>query len=53
MEALTALQVLRTFQEHREETQHQDLRVLDQIERHLCTIMVNSQTQATLDQWLT
>jgi hypothetical protein len=52
-EALAALQVLRTFQEHREETQRQDLRYLDQYERHLQLLVRQSQTQATLDRWLT
>lgn len=52
-EALTALQVLRTFQEHRDETQHQDLRYLDQFERHLRTIIASTQSQGTLDNWIT
>lgn len=52
-QALEAVRLLQVYQEHEASTQHQDIRYLRQLERRLCTISVNSQSQSTLEGRLT
>ena len=53
--AFQALQGLRTvlrFQEYAPSAQHEDIHLLQQLERQLQQLELNSCTQRTLDSWL-
>ena len=52
-QAIEAVRLLQTFQEHQSTAQHQDLRFLQNLERHLCTIYTSNLRQGSLEQWIT